>query len=218
MLQRELEELEELANPLLEAGRALMDKCQESIFPCDALGLTVLARAVNIYNGFKLLISGKNYECAASLLRLNLDNILRFYGVTTCDDPHQIADEMLSGTPLRKIKHSKGGAMNDAYLVKLLGNENPWLADAYDILSGFIHLSDRHFEHMLLQSVQSEDGVRTFRISDGDDHVPDEQKANLVHTFAVVTRGTTALLQHWADTRDRYGPVEELHSKFTKVV
>lgn len=218
MLDREIELLEELDDQMLESGRYLMEKCQGSIFPCDALALTVLGRTFNLVHGFKVLITGYNYECAASLLRLSLDNILRFYGVTTCEDPHHIANEVLNGVSLRKLKHSSGDPMTDAFLVKLLGAHNPWLVEAYEILSGFIHLSDRHFQHMLLQSEVTEDGSRTFSVSDEDDYVPDEQKANLVRTFSVVTRGATQMIREWGDRRENYGSEEELKQRFTKVV
>lgn len=108
--------------------------------------------------------------------------------------------------------------MRDAYLVKLLGAQNPWLLDTYDTLSGFIHLSDRHFQHMLVQSVQTSDGTRKFRVSDTDDYVAAEHQVNLVHTFSTVTRGFVQLVQKWAAVRERFGPPEVLRARFRLVV
>lgn len=218
MLQDELEKLEHLGDEIADAGRELVAQCQGAIFPCDALAITVLSRSLSLVSGFTLLVKSGNYQCAAGLLRFQLDNVLRLFGVTTCKDPHGIASDVLNGKRLSKIKHDTGQLMRDAYLVELLSTMNPWVTETYSVLSGFIHLSDQHFQHMLMQSVQTPDGTREFRVSDTDEYIPIEHKVNLVRAFSAVTIGATKLVHQWASNRGNFGPPEELKARFKQVV
>lgn len=218
MPQEGLEQLDELGGEIAKAAENLMAICDGGIFPCDALACTALSRAFNLVTGFAVLVAADNYQCAAGLLRFQLDNVLRLFGVTTCSDPHGIASDVLQGKSLSKIKHDSGRKMRDAYLVELLGAKNPWLRETYNLLSGFIHLSDRHFQHMLMQSVQTPDGIRKFRVSSNDNYVPVEYKVNLVQTFSTVTRGLVQLVQEWTLARERFGPLDVLRERFRLVV
>jgi len=218
MAQEDLEQLDELGGEIAKAAEDLMVLCDDEIFPCDALACTALSRAFNLVSGFALLVRADNYQCAAGLLRFQLDNVLRFFGITTCSDPHGIASDVLQGKSLSTIKHDSGREMRDAYLVELLGAQNPWLRDTYNMLSGFIHLSERHFQHMLMQSVQTPDGIRKFRISSNDNYVPLEHKVNLACTFSKVTRGVVQLVQEWTVARERFGPPDVLRARFNLVV
>jgi len=216
-LNREIKQLDALGDEIAGVGRELMAQCDGSIFPCDALAFTVLARSLNLIRGFGLLIEGSSYECAASIFRLQLDNVLRLFGVVTCNDPHGIADQVLSGTALRKIAHSTGPKMTDTFLVDLLSKNNQWLPNAYAVASGFVHLSEQHFQHMLMQSVASPDGSREFRISDEDGHINEDQKRTLIHTFSSVSRGATGLVKQWASTRGDFESTEQLKARFSNV-
>jgi hypothetical protein len=216
-LDQEIEKLDALGAEIASAGRELMTKCDGSIFPCDALAFTVLARSLNLVKGFGLLVGGRSYECAASLFRFQLDNVLRLFGVVTCNDPHGISSQVLNGVPLRKLTHSSGPNMTDRFLVELLGRKNKWLPEAYDVASGFVHLSEQHFQHMLMQSTSSPDGSREFTISDEDGHIPEEQKLALVHTFSSVTRGATDLVEQWTTIRDSFGSAEMLKARFLQL-
>jgi len=218
MAQEDLEQLDELGGEIAKAAENLMAICDGGIFPCDALACTALSRAFNLVSGFSLLVGADNYQCAAGLLRFQLDNVLRLFGVTTCSDPHGIASDVLQGKALSKVKHNSGREMRDAYLVELLGARNPWLRETYNLLSGFIHLSDRHFQHVLMQSVQTPDGIRKFHVSSTDDYVPVEHKVNLVRTFSTVTRGLVQLVQEWTVSRERFGPPDVLRERFKLVV
>jgi hypothetical protein len=218
MLQTEIEKLSDLEDRFAESGADLMKRCGGSIFPCDALALTVLTRAINLSNGFILLIEADYYECAVGLVRFQLDNVLRLFGVTTCKDPHGIASRVIKGTSLRTLRHNNGEKMTDAFLVAHLGEHNAWLPDAYRVLSGFIHLSEQHFQHMLMQSERSEDGLREFVVSDKSAYISGEQKVALVRTFSSVTRGTISLIKQWADVREQFGTPEQLKARFSEVV
>jgi hypothetical protein len=88
----------------MRVGQLLYDACNRNLFPCDGLAMGVLDRSLNILSGFTRLIRNNGYICAVALLRLQLDNILRFYGVVIASgDPHGVADQMFHGAELSKI-------------------------------------------------------------------------------------------------------------------
>src|SRR5688572_2220505 len=107
-MDTKLADLEALSEVHGERGAAIFTACNGTLFPCDGLAYAVLDRSLNLLKGFCLLLSNGGYTCGAALLRMQLDNVLRFHGVVTTTDPHGTADNVISGTPLRKIKDKDG--------------------------------------------------------------------------------------------------------------
>jgi hypothetical protein len=182
-------------------GTRLLKECAGDIFPCDTLACSVLARTLNQIRGFKILMEAKSFNCAAPLLRLQLDSLLRLYGVTTCKEPHAIALQVCQGIPLRSIKHSNGGKMTDKHLQEMLAKAVPWVPEIYSLSSAYIHLSEQHFLHLLMQSSKDEHGTRVIKVSDEDEYVPEDHKTALVHTFARVTEAVLKLVEEWISRR-----------------
>lgn len=182
-------------------GTLLLSACAGDIFPCDTLACMVLARTMNQIRGFKLLMEAKSFNCAAPLLRLQLDSLLRFNGVITCKDPHGVALQVCQGVSLRSIKHSNGGKMTDKHLQEMLATTHPWILEIYKLASGYIHLSEQHFLHLLMQSSRDEQGTRLIKVSDEDDYLPENHKTALVDTFTRVTEALLMLIEAWISNR-----------------
>src|ERR1700743_2641364 len=146
-MESSLEALEALAPIHGQCGTALFEACESTLYPCDALAFVVLDRSLNLVKGFALLMRNGGYTCGMALLRMQLDSVLRFYGVATSSDPHQVADDMLNGAHLRDIKDADGKKMTDARLRERLAIANPQINSVYELTSGYIHLSEHHFAH-----------------------------------------------------------------------
>lgn len=213
-MREDLLQFSDIADRLISVGKAHFLVCKGSIFPCDALALVVLERALNLLKGFALLLDGGSYACGAALLRLQLDNLLRFSGVASTRDPHETASEMLTGKQLNKIKHKSGQPMTDKYLAELASKRYPWALDIYDLASGYVHLSESHFHHMLMRSKIGDNGVREFHISDTDDYIPEDHKGSIVESFAVISRGVIDVVEEWSRGREQHGTPEELSKRF----
>lgn len=196
-MRTHLEVLDKQSERAGELGAQLLNACAGDIFPCDALATSVLARTLNQVRGFKLLMEAGSFNCAAPLLRLQLDSLLRFHGVVTCTDPHMVALKVCHGTPLRKIKHTNGDKMTDQHLQSMLAKVHPWIPGIYQLSSGYVHLSEQHFLHLLMQSSKGEDGTRHFKVSDDDDYLPAQHKVELVQTFSRVTAAVLERVEHW---------------------
>ena len=110
-----------------ESGSALFAACTAELFPCDVLAFSVLERSLNLIKGFRLIVSSGGYSSGVGLLRMQLDNLLRFNGVVLTRDPHEVAYKVITGIRLSRLKDKSGAAMNDKRLVELLAKKNPWV-------------------------------------------------------------------------------------------
>jgi hypothetical protein len=209
-MEAELQALKLLRDQHGERGTALFQACNAELFPCDALAFSVLERSLHLLKGFHLLLENGGYTCGAALLRMQLDNVLRFNGVALSKDPHDVAKAILNGTPLDKIKDTTGQPMKDNRLIELLSPKNPWVKHVYTVASGYIHLSDQHFHHFCMRSKENETGKRDIAIGDDEDYLSDEYKLQLVKAFAIVTRGILEMVRQWTEVREQHGSNQTL--------
>ena len=63
------------------------------LFQFDLLVSAVLNRSLALMNGFQLLIINNNYICAAHLVRLHLDSLMRLSAAWLVDDPNELPKE-----------------------------------------------------------------------------------------------------------------------------
>jgi len=187
-----------------------------AIFPVDMLSTAVTHRAMCLVSGFCDLIERKNFICAAPLVRLMLDNLLRFYAVWLVDKPHDFATEILEGKEVRKIKDRNGNKMTDKYLVEQLSKEYNWLSNTYRETSGYIHLSSKHYFNTL-KEFDDKAGTFTFAIGDNDTCIRNEFYDEAVEAMSEISTAVMRYLYGWAYTKEdkaiatKYG--QEHHKK-----
>lgn len=217
-VRKSLTELRKLLEGYRTSGKALYDTCGGELFPCDGLAMAVLDRSLNIAEGFLLLMPRHGYICAAALLRMQLDNVLRFHGVLSTADPHDTANSVINGTALRTLKDKSGVKMRDARLVELLEPRNPWVGSIYEQASEYVHLSSAHMRHFLSRSSKEQGERRIFRIGNNDDHLSMEERRALVVSFTTVTRGVLSLVDLWGAHRMDGRSLQELRQRFSSPV
>ena len=196
------------------AGNALFEACTAELFPCDVLAYAVLERSLNLIKGFRLILENGGYSSAIGLLRMQLDNILRFNGIVMAEAPHDVANKVIHGTSLSKIKDRTGELMRDARLVQMLQQNNPWVKDVYDLASGYIHLSKEHILQFTSRCPLKPDGTREFCIGDEENHIPQGHKDSLVEGFIIVSRGVPRIVTEWSKVRHIFGSSHELRVRF----
>ena len=215
-MQAVLDRMQKLPDLHFEAGKYLFAACIASVFPCDAIALTVVERSLGLHKGFQHLMRNGYYTSGVGLLRMQLDNALRLHGIANCDDPHSVACQVVTGTPLRKLKDRTGMPMTDKRLVEIYSEKREWSKRIYDLASGYVHLSEQHVGHFLARSPKNEFGQRNFFVGDSDDHVSSEHKLQLAEAFETVTFGVLAEVRGWADARHRFGTKEQLEVLYGK--
>jgi len=171
---------------------------------------------MQLMKSFNLLLSNECYSSCAGILRMQVDNVLRFHGVLLAKDPHEVANSVLNGIAIRKINDDSGKKMADARLVELMKPQIPWVGEVYDYACNYIHLSDQHVYQFANRSEVGSDGLKDISIGDGDEHMSAEQKAHLEKAFSLITGGVLELVRQWTATRHQYGTDEELASRFGK--
>ncbi|HEX5513075.1 MAG TPA: hypothetical protein VFY81_01660 [Gammaproteobacteria bacterium] len=217
-MEEKLKKLDSLAEEHGNVSKLVFGRCGGSLFPVDVLVLAVVNRSLQLRKSFHLLIENGCYTTAVALLRLQLDNVLRLYGVLQTSDPHATAHKVIGGKSLRSMKDKDGKPLHDAHLVDLLAPKIPWLRHVYNLCCSYIHLSDQHFYHLLAQSaVIDVDGTRNVTVGDGDDHVVIEHKRQAIQAFIAITEGLLSLANSWVKTGAAFGSCTELRQRFPVV-
>ena len=187
--------LEALQQATLADGAAL--------YPADLIMHGVAQRSLQLISGFTVMVEQSNVVCAVPLLRLQLDNIMRFYALWLVPDPNKVLLALLSDKPFRKLTSSDGSRLTDAYLAKQLAKLHPWVSEVCKRTSGFIHLSSPG----LLSGVVSvgDDTSRMVQMLIGSEagrKWRDTEKKETVDAFIAATDALLHLFVSWAATKE----------------
>jgi hypothetical protein len=190
-----LEKLKGLDKKQPDMWLRMLNAYQSKFYPVDVIAMAALNRSAAHCSGFQGLIREKNFTCAASLLRLQLDNALRFASVFLASKPHDFASAAMGGKRIRDFKAKSGQKMTDAYLVEQLSKKHPWVAKVYETTCGYIHLSDQH----ILQAIESREGDSSFvfKMSATDEHLDDESYVEAVEAFCAATEPFHYYVEGW---------------------
>lgn len=109
----------------------------------------IARRALAQSAAFRQMISSRNSIVASSLLRLQLDTVLRLYALFWVADPEEFSHKVFEGVAIDKLKAADGSVMNDKYLKARVAEKNDWVPPVYAETSGYIHFSHRHIKAAL---------------------------------------------------------------------
>ncbi|SRR6266487_1271617 len=198
-LEKRISHIEGLTDLHLTLLMEMLKADGGKMFALDMLACAAMKRSMALCAGFSALARARNYVCAASLLRLQLDSCLRFFAAFIVDKPHEFADEVLKGISIRKLKDRKGNLMTDRYLVDTLGKKYHWMPRVYSATSGFVHLSNKHIFTVIRD--RKEDGKLSLRVGATDEDFPDEIWTELADGFLASTDALFEYLKGWTYTK-----------------
>lgn len=194
-LQRQLDEF-------TQEGRLLMAVTGGNLFPCDAMAIAVIDRSVQLARGFMPLLLAENVVAGAALLRLQLDNALRFGAVSKSADPHELAMLLIEGTQLDKTKGEDGERRTDGNLRKALNDPN--FDRLYVWASSHVHLSGLHVRHLLQAARPRQDGRREFHIGGYEPYLPPGTTGMLAQYMVEAGERVIKVLAEWRLTREPF--------------
>ena len=197
----QLKSLEELSKDHLKIGLYMMQADFGALYGVDFIAIAVLHRSLGLIRGFCSAIRDDNYLCAAPLVRLQLDNLLRFYALFIVVDPHKTAIQIFAGKPLRKQVDKNGQKMLDYYLVDSLSKELPWVKSVYEATSGFIHFSEKHIYCSHGSAIEANRSF-TMHISGKDISIPDTARLEAIAAMIEITNQVLRYVYGWAHTKD----------------
>lgn len=198
VLKKHLAKSEELSKELLSLSGQIIRA--GDLFHMDILTMAVVNRALELSEGFKDLILSKKFLCAAPLLRLQIDNLLRYSAAWLVDKPHEFVSAVMSGTPIKKLKDASGKKMEDVYLVEKLSSEIPWIKPVYKKTCGYIHFSESHF-HKVMLSTQDESSF-SIGIGSKSKDIPESTYIEAVDAFNAATLEIYKYVYGWLKTKD----------------
>lgn len=178
--------------------------------PIDIYAFMVLKRSISLVFGFTELIRNKNFLCAAPLIRLQIDNLLRFRASFLVENQSQFVVDVLQEKEVRKLKDRFGKSMTDAHLQDVLENEYSWLKGTYKNTSSYIHLSEKHFFNTLRASESGRDGVLDIYIGPDDKMVSDEVYEGAIEDMILVTHALLTFIGNWALNKNKLSKQERV--------
>ena len=200
LLQELLLNLEEHKRLHIDVTEKMTKADNAKMYPLDLMGISIAKRSMSLIKGFVEMIKQENLICAIPLLRLQLDNSLRFYAAFLVENPHELASHFIEGEAIRRLTekntHKK---LTDRLLVERLSEHYPWIVDVYEKTSGYIHLSDYHL-FKTLNKVEPD--KITAVIGDSDSYISIEEKIKTVNTMVKLTTIVLWLINSWALTKE----------------
>lgn len=175
-----------------------------ALYPMDLLAAAVLKRSVCLLVAFCDLIEKRNFVAGAPLLRLQLDNVLRFQGAWLVSKPHDFAIDVLKGKHIRNMRDRHGQKMTDKYLLSKIADQYPMLESVYEHLSGYIHLSEKHIFNTL--KAEGDDGRFGIVIGPTDNYISEQTYLEALVGFYKVTEILFRYLQGWLDAKSGKAP------------
>lgn len=145
----------------------------------DILLIAALNRTVNISKAYTTLIRENNFIAAASLVRINIDTLLRLYASIISEfDRNTFASKVMGGELIKKMKlrgTDKYLLDNTLYLElsKIEGME--WVTDIYKAGNSFVHLEKSHI-FSSLKVADEKERVILMTIGFQDAFIPESEK------------------------------------------
>lgn len=201
-LESILKILNESKKTHLTIAEEMLKAHENAIYPLDLLAIAVFKRSLSLIRGFVTLIESENYVCAVPLIRLQMDNLLRFYASFIVENPHQFAIDVLDGKHIRNLKAKDGNKMTDRYLVNKLNEEYKWIKEIYEKASGYIHLSNQHIFDSFKQNENRSELKLSIIITDKDEGIDEQTKVDAVNTMCHITNELLRFLHGWAWSKD----------------
>lgn len=154
-------------HPMLDRVKDDLDSCAIAAIDLpDSLEFekiyifAAIRRTLSLIVAFRQSIEVGNEQMAATILRLNLDTVARFYALFWADETDNLGAEefaklVFEGSQINKMKlRNQKDKATDSWLISQIETLEPWIKDVYQTTSGAIHFSDFHM-NMVLRQIES---------------------------------------------------------------
>ncbi len=161
----------------------------------DLYTSAIINRAIALMRGFITLSKENNYISSVALIRIQLDNCIRFFASTLVADYDKFFLEYLKGEHIRNLKDASGKKMTDSYLISNLDKLIPGVQKIYNNSSGYIHFSN---EHSNLQTTLNEEEIGRIETRIGNyDFYSINQKVDFAYNMFKVSEILLDLTSSW---------------------
>lgn len=198
MILKEKRKLEELNQFLLTVTEVIIKSGNNFAYDFDLYILAIINRAISLNKAFVLLLDNDNSFTAISILRLQLDNVLRLNAIKVANNKEAFLNHFFEGKPINQYNENKK-YFSDKYLATELNKENSGALELYEFLCGFVHFSDKHFEAIKTKSLNKES---MFRIVVGNsDVLTEEEKSVYYERITSISNTIVKISKEWIDQK-----------------
>ncbi|GJM17607.1 MAG: hypothetical protein DHS20C13_29340 [Thermodesulfobacteriota bacterium] len=207
-LKEKINNLSDFTSEFIQSSERILVAGNQKIFVLDLFSNAVNNRSISTINGFLSLIKENNYLCAIPLIRMQLDNGLRFFASTLVEDSNDFFNHYLSGKAIRNYKDINGNKLTDFHLSKELEKYFPGVRNLYKETSGYIHLSDNHL--FATTSIDENIKDRKIEVRVGNyDVYSIESKIDFVSTMIEVCKMVLIIVEQWKHEKIRLSNIYE---------
>lgn len=206
-LSQILLEISSFKDEFLMSSKRIMEAGNSKLFALDFLALSVNNRAISLVNAYLALIEDKNYLTAVSLIRLQLDNALRFFASTLVENSNDFVEHFIDGKAIRDYSDIDGKKLTDNYLAKKLEKYFKGTQNLYNETCGFIHLSDKHFFSTLTKEKAKDRKVR-IQIGSSENFSLDE-KIDFCFTMLEVCKIVLIVVEQWKHEKIKLSDIHD---------
>lgn len=204
-LEKLISQFPQIEREILNSSKRFIEAGNNKLYTLDFYALAVNNRALSLTNAYLTLIKSGNYLAALPLIRLQLDNALRFFASTLVSDFNDFVMHFLDGKEIRDYKDFEGKNLTDNHLAKKLDEHFPGTLKLYKNACGFIHLSDNHFYPTISEIKEK---TREFGIRVGQfDTYSDEEKVDFTSTMIEVTKLVIIVVEQWTHEKNKLGKI-----------
>ena len=202
-----LTELDGFRTHFIESTQRMIEAGGRKLRALDFVAAPVSNRALSLASAYVTLTSTGNYLAAVSLIRLQLDNALRFFAATLVADSDDFALHFLSGKAIRDYADIHGKKLTDNYLAQQLEKCFPGTLSLYRETCGYIHLSEQHVSPTITHTTDAWVGMNTpatVGLQVGNmDTFSMEEKIDFSRTMLEVSKLVLIVLEGWKHEKDK---------------
>ncbi|MCZ7556006.1 MAG: hypothetical protein M5R41_06345 [Bacteroidia bacterium] len=191
-----LQNLENVEQVLKKSYQQLMEIMSKSGCHMDFYTIGTVKRSLSLANAFILLIRNQNYFVPSALLRLQIDNCLRYHATYLVADPNIFAEAIMNGERIDHYRDRTNHKMRDGYLVDSLSDKYPWVRLLYDEACKDVHLSDKHLLS-IFSSTDQQSFTARIEVSPFDRYIDFDEWKHLIDDFTMITVLLNTLVEGW---------------------
>jgi len=196
----------------IKIGDEILQANNQTMYLIDTLAISVINRTIQLTEGYVTLINANNYIAAIPLIRLQLDNALRFFAFMQVSDPNDFFMYFMDGKPINRYKSHTGENLSDGFLAKKLDAVFPGVLRLYKEASDYIHLSRQHVhaskhvddQGVNLTVVDVDKGLNAFSL---------EAKINFAYNMVEVGKLVLVVLDRWKQLKQSFPELDKINTR-----
>lgn len=190
-----LDQISGFENEFIKSSERIMKAGNNKLFTLDFVALSINNRAISLIKGYLILAKEDNYLTAVSLIRLQLDNALRFFASTLVENSSDFAEHFIDGKAIRDYTDIDGKKLTDNYLAKKLEKYFSGIKEIYEKTCGYIHFSDRHFFPTITREKRKNMSMQV--VIGGSGNFTTDEKLDFSKTMLEVSKIVLIVVEQW---------------------